>query len=387
MGERLTAREILARLVGFPTVSRDSNLALVDWVEGYLAGWGVESHRVYDPTGTKASLFANVGPGVAGGIALSGHTDVVPVDGQDWTSDPFVLTERDGRLYGRGTCDMKGFDALALSAVPLALEAGVKRPLQILLTHDEEIGCVGAPLVIPHLVDRLPKAAAVIVGEPSMMDCVTGHKGGVMFAVHVRGHEVHSSLMDRGVSAIMEAAKLIDWGNAENRRLRAEAPSDLAAAFDPPFTTVHVGVIRGGTAQNITAGDCWFDFGYRVVPGEDIEDHRARFLARVAEIEAGMQAVHPEARIEATEKFRVPALAPERDGAAETIVRAITGDNGRHVVSYGTESGQFQEGGYSSVVCGPGNIEQAHQPDEFLALSQLAAGERFIERIVARLAA
>ena len=385
--ERLSARQILERLVAFPTVSRDSNLALVDWAEDFLAGHGIAAHRVCDETGQKASLFANVGPMAPGGILLSGHTDVVPVDGQAWTSDPWTVTERDGRLYGRGTCDMKGFDALALSAVPLALERGLKRPLQVVLTHDEEIGCIGAPLVIPHVLKTLPKAAAVIVGEPSMMDCVTGHKGGIAFWVRVRGVPVHSSMMHKGVNAIMEAARLIDWANAENARLWAAKPSDLAAVFDPPFTTVHVGTITGGTAQNITAEDCVFDFGYRVVPGEDPQEHRARFLARVAEVQADMQRVRPESRIEVTDRFRVPALQPETDGAAEALVRGITGDNGRHVVSYGTESGQYQEGGYSAVVCGPGDIAQAHQADEFLSLEQLAKGEAFIARILDRLAA
>ncbi|WP_443135121.1 acetylornithine deacetylase [Frigidibacter sp. ROC022] len=381
----MTAREILERLVAFPTVSRDSNLALIDWVEDYLASHGVSAHRVYDPTGQKASLFANIGPEVAGGTLLSGHTDVVPVDGQDWASDPWVVTERDGRLYGRGTCDMKGFDALALAAVPLALERDLKRPLQIVLTHDEEVGCIGAPLVIPHVLKTLPKAAAVIVGEPSMMDCVTGHKGGTGFKVHVRGVEIHSSMMHRGVSAVMWAARLIDWGNQENERLWAETPSDLAALFDPPFTTLHTGMIQGGTAHNITAGDCWFDFGYRVVPGEDIEAHMARFRAKVAELEAQMQAIHPDARIEVEGRWPVPGLKPETDGAAETLARSITGDNGRHVVSYGTEAGQFQEAGYSAVVCGPGSIDQAHQPDEYIALDQFARGEAFVRRVVDRL--
>jgi acetylornithine deacetylase len=387
MGNRLSAREILAQLVAFPTVSRDTNLPLIDWVQDYLASWGVESHRVYDPTGTKATLFASAGPAVTGGVMLSGHVDVVPVDGQDWTSDPFTLTERDGRLFGRGTCDMKGFDALALWAVPLALEAGVKRPLQVVLSHDEEQGCIAPPQFLPELTAKLPKAAAVIVGEPSMMDCVTGHKGGMSFFCEFRGYEVHSSLMDRGVSAIMEGARLIDWGNAENARLWSAPPSELAAVFDPPFTTVHTGTIRGGTAANITAARCAFDFGYRLVPGEDAEDLRARFLARLAQIEAGMKAVRPEAGVTMTEKFRVPALCPEADGAAEALVRSITGDNGRHVVSYGTEAGHFQAAGFSTVVCGPGSIAQAHQADEYLSLAQLAAGERFIERLVARLAA
>jgi acetylornithine deacetylase len=382
----LTSRQILEQLVAFPSVSRDGNLPLVAWVEAYLADLGVRSHRVTDATGRKASVFGQVGPEAAGGVLLSGHTDVVPVDGQDWTSDPWTLTERDGRLYGRGTCDMKGFDALALWALALAAEAGVRRPLQVVLTHDEELGCVAPPLVLPVMARALPRPAAVIVGEPTTMQVVTGHKGGLMYAVHVKGVEVHSSMMHRGVSAVMEAARLIGWANDENARLWAAPPGPLAAVFDPPFTTVHVGVIHGGTAQNITAGDCRFDLGWRLVPGEDAEVHRAGFLAKVAEVEAGMRAVCPEARIEVREAFAVPPLAPEAEGEAEGLARRLTGDNGRHVVSYGTEAGHFQAAGLSTVVCGPGDIAQAHQADEFLTLEQLARGEDFMRRLVAGLA-
>ncbi len=387
MGKALTAREILDRLVAFPTVSRESNLDLVDWVEEYLAGFGVASHRVYDATGRKASLFASAGPEVEGGVVLSGHTDVVPVDGQVWATDPFTVVERDGRLYGRGTADMKGFDALALAAVPLALARGVKRPLQIALSYDEEVGCLGAPPMIDAMAGVVPKAASVIVGEPSMMKAVTGHKGGVGYAVHVKGYEVHSSIMHRGVNAIMWGAKLIEWANAMNEENRAGAVTPLAALFDPPWTTLHVGQIAGGTAHNITAGDCRFGVDFRVVPGESMADWEARLREKVAEIEAAMRAVRPEAGISMTPRFHVPPLEPEEMGRAEALVRAITGDNGRHVVSYGTEAGQFQERGYSAVICGPGDIAQAHQPDEFITVAQFEAGERFLGRVVESLCA
>ncbi|MCU0853905.1 MAG: acetylornithine deacetylase [Rhodobacteraceae bacterium] len=387
MGKALTAREILDRLVAFPTVSRESNLELVDWVEEYLAGFGVKAHRVYDETGRKASLFASAGPEVEGGVVLSGHTDVVPVDGQVWATDPFTVVERDGRLYGRGTADMKGFDALALAAVPLALERGVKRPLQIALSYDEEVGCLGAPPMIDAMAGVVPKAASVIVGEPSMMKAVTGHKGGVGYSVHVKGYEVHSSMMHRGVNAIMWGAKLIDWANAMNEENRAKAVTPLAALFDPPWTTVHVGQISGGTAHNITAGDCRFGVDFRVVPGESVADWEARLRAKAAEIEAAMKAVRPEAGISLAPRFHVPALQPEETGRAEGLVRSITGDNGRHVVSYGTEAGQFQERGYSAVICGPGDIAQAHQPDEYITVAQFEAGERFLARVVESLRA
>jgi len=382
MGRDMSAREILEKLVSFPTVSRESNLELVDWVEDYLASYGVRAHRVYNDEGNKANLYANVGPEVEGGVVLSGHTDVVPVDGQAWDSDPFSVVEKDGRLYGRGTCDMKGFDALALAAVPLALKRGVKKPLQIALSYDEEVGCAGAPRMIAEMAGALPRASGAIIGEPSMMKAVNGHKGGIGIETHVRGFEVHSSLMHTGVNAVMEAARLIDWANQENARSMYSDHSAVAAMFDPPWTTAHVGTITGGTAENITARDCKFIMGFRCVPGENVEDWKARYVQKVAEIEAEMRAVHPEARIDTTERFNVPGLQPEENGPAEALVRRLTGDNGEHVVSYATEAGQFQEGGYSAVICGPGNIEQAHQPNEFIAISQFEAGEAFMHRLV-----
>ena len=386
MGQVLTAREILNRLVSFPTVSRDSNLQLVDWVEDYLGSWGVTAHRVYNNERTKAALFANIGPDLAGGVILSGHSDVVPVDGQNWSSDPWLVTERGGRLFGRGTCDMKGFDALSLAMVPLATAGNLKRPLQIALSYDEEVGCTGAPPMIDKMVKVLPKAAVVLVGEPSMMRVVTGHKSSVGLQVQVRGYEVHSSTMHRGVNAIMSAATLIDWANQQNVISFSRAPSPVAALFDPPCTTVHVGMISGGTAQNITAGHCSFGVDFRMVPGENPADWVAAFRARMAEVQADMQAIRPETRVTATEKFFVPALIPEADGAAEGLTRRITGDNARHVVSYGTEAGQSQAAGYSAIVCGPGDIAQAHQADEFITVAQFQAGEAFLRRVVAELA-
>ncbi len=386
MGHPLTARDILDKLVSFRTVSRDSNLELVDWVEEYLQGFGVTAHRVYDATGQKAALYANVGPMVEGGIILSGHTDVVPVDGQAWDTDPWLVTEKDGRLYGRGTCDMKGFDAIALAAVPLALEAGIKRPLQIALSYDEEVGCLGAPDMIDAMADKLPRAAAAIIGEPSMMRAVTAHKGSTGFETHIKGFEVHSSILHTGVSAIMYGAKLIQWANDMNRVNMGRDPSAIAQQFTPPFTTVHVGMIRGGTAHNITAKDCHFDLDFRAVPDESLQDWCTAYIEKATEIQAEMQAVIPETSIDLHQYFHIPALAPETDGRAEAITRAITGDNGQHTVSYGTEAGQFQERGYSAVVCGPGNIEQAHQPNEFISIEQFEAGQKFVDKLVQSLA-
>lgn len=384
MPSALSTRELLEKLVSFPTVSRDSNLALIDWVEEYLSGHGIRCGRDYDATGTKASLFAHIGPETEGGVILSGHTDVVPVDGQDWSSDPFSVVERDGRLYGRGTCDMKGFDALALSVAVQAAGVRLKRPLQICLSRDEEIGCVGAPPMIEAMQAHMPRAALAIIGEPTDMGIVTGHKGGIGYDLRFRGHEVHSSLQDRGVSAVMEGARLIDWANDRNAENRADA--DPACAYDPPYTTLHVGMIRGGTAHNITAKDCHFILSVRTTPEDGVEMWRDRIEAEIARIEAGMKRVHREAGITALPAWQVPGLAAEEGGAAEALVRRLTGENGSSVVSYGTEAGQFQAAGYSAVVCGPGNIAQAHQPDEFITLDQFRKGEAFMARLLDEIA-
>ncbi len=378
----MTPRDILDRLVSFPTVSRDSNLPLIDWVEEFLDSHGIAAYRVWNEDRTKAGLYAHVGPEIEGGVALSGHTDVVPVDGQAWTSDPWVVTERNGRLFGRGTADMKGFDALALWAMAEGAKGGLKRPLQIALSFDEELGCTGAPPLIDAMVATLPKAEAVLVGEPSMLKVVTGHKGGLGLRVHVRGFEVHSSILHRGVSAIHEAARLIQWANDENARMAAARPTDLAAPFDPPYSTLHVGQITGGTAHNITAADCRFGLSVRTVPGETPADWEARIRAQFAEVEAGMKAVRPEAGIVADTYFELPPLTPESDGAAEALARRLTGDNGHSVVSYGTEAGHFQARGYSAVVVGPGDIAQAHQPDEFITVAQFEAGHAFMGRLL-----
>ncbi|WP_417410905.1 acetylornithine deacetylase [Hoeflea sp.] len=382
-----TPREILAKLVSFPTVSCDTNLPLVEWVETYLDSYGIRSQRIMSPCGTKAHLYAQTGPDDDGGVILSGHTDVVPVDGQAWTTDPWTLTERDGKLYGRGSCDMKGFDALALFAMARASALPIKRPLQLALSFDEEVGCVAVVDLVETMLGALPRAREVIVGEPTMMKVVTGHKGGLGYHVHVRGHEVHSSLLPYGVSAIMQAAKLIDWANQRNVENAAQAPSELAAPFVPPFTTLHVGEIEGGTAHNITAKDCRFFIEFRFVPGESPEDWASLFEAKAAELSAEMQKIHPDTGFDLKRGFALPALAPETDGPAETLARRLTGDNGQHVVSYGTEGSQFQVRGYSTVICGPGDIAQAHQPDEFLALEQLAAGEAFVDRLLDSLCA
>lgn len=384
--QKLSPREILDRLVAFPTVSRQSNLALVDWLETYLISHGIRTFRHWNADRRKAALIAHSGPWEPGAVVLSGHSDVVPVDGQTWTTDPWTVTERDGKLYGRGTCDMKGFNALAVWALVSAQTRGTSRPLQLALSYDEEIGCTGAPPMIRTMQEVVPKGSAVIIGEPSRMSVITGHKGGTGYHVHVKGVEVHSSLLPYGVSAIMEGARLIQWVNDRNAAIQAQPPGPLASAFDPPFTTFHVGMITGGTAHNITAADCRFAVEMRVVPGEDIAAHEAAFEAEAARLAAAMQTVRPEADVILDRFFSVPALQPELQGEAEALARRLTGDNATGVVSYGTEAGQFQQAGYSAVVCGPGDIAQAHQPDEYLEISEFQAGQRFMERLLDTLA-
>jgi acetylornithine deacetylase len=387
MTTTLDARTLMERLIAFPTVSRDSNLYLIEFVEKYLNGHGIASTRVPDETGQKAALYAHVGPQIDGGVVLSGHTDVVPVDGQAWDTDPFEVVERGDKLYGRGTCDMKGFDALSIWALVEAKKRGVTRPLQLALSYDEEVGCTGAPPMIDAMVaSAMPRASAAIIGEPSMMKVVTGHKGGIGFDLHVRGFEVHSSLLHIGVNAIMFGAKLIDWCNEMNAENAARAPLEMDAGFVPPYTTLHVGMVTGGTAHNITAKDCNFVLTFRTVPGEPGQMWVDKFEAKVAEIAAQMQAIHPDTGIDYQRKFDVPGLKPEEDGAAEELVRHLTGDNAVNVVSYGTEAGQFQERGFSSVICGPGDIAQAHQPNEYITLEQFKAGEAFMERLLDTLA-
>ncbi|CAO3380763.1 acetylornithine deacetylase [Azospirillum argentinense] len=379
------SKAMIARLVGFDTVSRRSNLALIDWVRDHLAGYGVESRLVPSPDGAKANLFATIGPMVEGGVVLSAHTDVVPVDGQPWDTDPFTLVERDGRLYGRGTADMKSFPAVALALLPEILAAGLKRPLHLALSYDEEVGCIGAPAMIARITGELPRPSAVIVGEPTSMGVVLAHKGCYVLRTTVTGHEVHSSQIDRGVSAVMTAARLVTLVGdmaAENA-----AAADLACGFDPPFTTLQVGTIEGGTAANITARHCSFVWDIRPLPGDDWTRYRDRFEAECERLRAAMRRISPDCDIRTEQLAGVPGLAPEPDGPAAQLCHALTGRNDTGMVSFAAEAGQFQEAGLSTVLCGPGSIDQAHQPNEYIDIAQVTACEGFLRDLVRRLAA
>jgi len=375
------ALEILQTLVGFDTTSRASNLALVEWVETYLDGLGVPHRRVPNADGSKSNLVATLGPATAGGVVLSGHTDVVPVDGQPWTTDPWTLTEREGRLYGRGAADMKGFLALALAAAPELASNGTRRPVHLAFSYDEEIGCLGAPDMIEVIRAELPSPALVVVGEPTDMVAVNGHKGIVTFTVTVIGREAHSSQTQAGVSAIMEAIPLLASLKALGERLERE--SDPASPFTPKGATLTVGVIHGGTAGNILARECRFLFDLRWPPGIDPMQVLAPFAAEVAALDAALKARAPEAGAHLVRRSFTPPLSPEPDGAAEAFARRLTGDNGPpRAVAFAAEAGQFQQAGFSTVICGPGSIAQAHQPDEYIERSQMERGAAFMRRLI-----
>ncbi len=379
------SRDILETLVSYPTVSNTSNLDLVGWICDYLEGYKVNCFLDYNEDGSKASIYASIGPELPGGVILSGHTDVVPVIGQKWQTDPWKVTEFNGKLYGRGTCDMKGFLANVLAMVPEMTKVKLKRPIQIAFSRDEEIGCIGAPPMINKMHEEFPPAKIAIIGEPSMLKVVTGHKGGTAISVHVKGYEVHSSIMHQGVSAIMYGAKLIEWANQRNLENKKKMKDAIVSQFDPPYTTLHVGKISGGTAQNITAKDCRFFVEIRCVPGEKPEMWISEFQNYASQLESEMKKINENTGIDASNWFNVPPLRPETNGKAEEMVRRITGDNSSNVVSYGTEAGQFQAEGYSAVICGPGSIEQAHGADEYISLAQLEAGEKFIGKIIKEL--
>ncbi|WP_067787650.1 acetylornithine deacetylase [Paraurantiacibacter namhicola] len=383
MTDTAKAIDILERLVGFDTTSRLSNLQLVEWVEDYLRGHDVASERVANADGTKANLFASLGPAVEGGVILSGHSDVVPVDGQDWSSDPWTLTPRDGRLYGRGTCDMKGFIALALAHVP-AFAAG-KRPVHLAISYDEEIGCKGAPDMIARMAETIPTPRAAIIGEPSLMRVIDGHKGITVHEVSIRGHAAHSSLPQIGVSANHIAIELM-------AKLR-EIARDLAAnprancEFSPPYSTLTIGMMHGGTAANILAGSADFTFDLRCLPGDDPATILQPFFALCDTLRADIRSAFPATDIAVSKRSSAPPLTPDGNGDAAAFVRSLTGENGpASKVSFAAEAGQFCEAGFPTVICGPGSIEQAHQPDEWIALDQMEAGNAFMVRLAEELA-
>ena len=380
-GTRSTPLEVLERLVAFDTESSRSNLALIDFVADYLDGWGVPYVRVPNAAGDKAALFATLGPSIDGGVVLSGHTDVVPVTGQAWTTDPFVLRVAEGRAYGRGAVDMKGFDALALALVPDALRGALRRPIHILLSYDEETTCLGVADTSARFGADLSRPGAVIVGEPTGMQVADAHKSVVTFNTTVHGHEAHSAKPMLGANAVMAAADLI----AELNRVAdaMAARGDASGRFDPPHTTVHVGVIQGGTARNILPKRCTFQWEFRGLPDLDMAEIPALFTAACERVMRDrLNRYGAYGRIETLEEVAVPGLAPDPGSEAERLALRLAGRNATITVPYATEAGRFQRAGIPTVVCGPGSIDQAHQPDEFITLDELARGEAFMHRLV-----
>ncbi len=374
---------ILERLVAFDTVSAKSNLDLIEWVAGYLEGHGVAGHLTRNDDGTKANLFATVGPAERGGIILSGHTDVVPVEGQDWASDPFRLEPRGDRLYGRGAADMKGFIALCLALVPQASAGPLAIPLHLALSYDEEVGCLGVPSLIRSLPEGSARPRLAIIGEPTGMQVANAHKGIHFLRTRVSGHEAHSSMPERGVNAIAAAVEII----AEIGRLAAEcrAAAGADSRFDPPYTSFNIGRIAGGTAVNIIARDCAFEWEFRPVPGEDGAALQRRIEDFVAtDLLPRLRAGHLAAAVATETLALVPPLVPDPASPAEALVRQLTGANETTTIAFATEAGLFQSAGIPAVICGPGSIAVAHQPNEYITRAELAAGAAFLDRLLAR---
>lgn len=380
---QLLALDLIRTLVGFNTTSRDSNMALIDWVRDYLSGHGIDSQLTFDDDRRKANLFATL-PATDGnistrGIVLSGHTDVVPVDGQPWDTDPFVATLKDDRLYGRGVTDMKSFSATGLAMVPEFLRRGLKRPLHFALSYDEEVGCIGVRRLIADIGRRGVEPAGCIIGEPTGMRLVVAHKGKRSYRCRVRGHEAHSSLTPRGVNAVQIACEIVAMLTQMARRFRDRGRFD--SAYDVPFTTVHTGVIRGGTALNIVPRDCVFDFEFRHLPFDDPEELFAEVKRFAATLLPEMHAVQPQTFIEFDPLSAMPGFDTHGGNEIAELGRSCSATHEYGKVSFGTEASLFHGAGIATIICGPGHIEQAHQPNEWVAVEQLALCESFMRRL------
>ncbi|UUP15960.1 acetylornithine deacetylase [Nitratireductor thuwali] len=374
------ARDILAELVGFPTISADSNLELIAYASALMSEVGARISIMRDESGTKANLFATLGPEGDGGIVLSGHSDVVPVVGQNWSSDPFVLREADGRLYGRGTCDMKGFIACCLAKAPDFTALDLKRPLHFAFTYDEEVGCLGARTLVSELERMDLRPSAAIIGEPTLMRIIEGHKGCYEYTTEFRGRAGHASDPDRGVNAIEYAVRYISRLMALSEELKERAPK--SNRFSPPWTTLQVGRFDGGSARNVIASHASVEWEMRPVADADAAFVKNNIKAYVDEVlRPAMQAVHADADIVTHVIGEVEGLEPAAQSEARRIVSELTGLSEAEVVAFGTEAGLFQTAGISAVICGPGSIEQAHKPDEFISLEQLEACLGMLDRL------
>ena len=379
----------LTRLIAFDTVSRHSNLALIEDVQAYCEQLGLTVDLSFNDAKNKANLFVTVPAGtnaddVNHGLVLSGHTDVVPVDGQDWTSEPFIATIRGDKLYGRGACDMKGFIACALTLLPQAVNlsnAGkLRRPLHLALSFDEEVGCLGAPLILADLKARGITPDYCIVGEPTNMAMVVAHKGIAVYRCRVHGKSAHSSLTATGVNAISYASRLI--GYVDELAEEISHRSDNDALFDVPYSTLSVGTIKGGTATNIVPNLCEFTFDYRNLPHMTQDDILTPIQAKVAELNGQMQARSADTGIELLQEESVPAMTDSDSAELQALIAALTGDDTRHKVAYATEGGQFTNSGIPTIICGPGSIEQAHKADEYVVLNEMARCDEFLQKLL-----
>ncbi len=377
---QFTPTEMLKKLVSFDTVSSKSNMELINFVAEYLAYYDVGHKLVTNDDGSKANLMATIGPNVEGGVILSGHTDVVPVDGQPWDTDPFEVVLKDGRLYGRGTSDMKGFIAIVLALVPEMLAKGMSFPIHLALSYDEEVGCAGAPPMVRKMAAELPSVRAVIVGEPTSMKVVSAHKGICALETEVIGYEAHSSQTHRGVSAVMTASHLIEF-IANMMEENKQISSDIA--MEPPYTTLHVGTVHGGTAMNIISRQCVFQWDIRYIPGNDPQSFVQRFRDYCSDsVLPPMLKISDQCSIRTEVLVSTPGLAPEDEGKAEKLCHQLLGDDESSMVVYAAEAGLFQQAGFSTVICGPGSIDQAHKPNEYIDVSQLEEGTEFIRNLI-----
>ncbi|MDI9222724.1 acetylornithine deacetylase [Pantoea sp. EA-12] len=376
----ITSRTLLEKLVAFDTTSRESNLALIDFVWRYLGDLGVSCELIHNDERSKANLYARLGPSGKGGVMLSGHSDVVPVDGQRWSVPPFALTERDGKLYGRGTADMKGFIACMLAAVPYFLSQPLTQPLHLAISYDEEVGCLGVRSLLEALAQRPDKPDICLIGEPTELQPVLGHKGKLGVRCEVQGAACHSAYAPQGVNAIEYAAKLIHRLTLMSEQLAAPERQD--ARFDPPFTTVQTGVIQGGRALNIVPAECTFDYEVRTLPQDDaqqVADELAHYAQH--ELVPQMQGINKDTAIRFTAISGYPGLYTATDSPAAQLLTYLTGSDAFSTVAFGTEGGLFDQAGIPSVVCGPGSMAQGHKPDEFISIAQLDACDAMLRRL------
>lgn len=379
-----TAREILTKLVSYPVYGGQSNLEIIDYISSYLDQQGVDYQLVPNEDGTKTSLHCRIGPAVDGGVILSGHTDVVPVEGQAWDTDPFVLTEKDGKLYGRGSCDMKGFLACCLACLPDMLAADLEKPIYFAFSYDEEIGCLAGPALVDAIkehYDERPKYA--IIGEPSMLEPIVGQKGICVFETTITGSAGHSSRIKQEVSALHTAARLITW--LEDKMDSLIDAGRLDDRFTPNHTSLHAGMIQSGIAPNVIADHCVFHWDCRNIPQDDIGDIFDEFQAYSREMEATLRRRFAGAKIETVQHHPpVPPLDTPENLSVVELIRELSGNDRPHTVAYAAEAGQFANGGFESVICGPGDIAQAHRANEFISIDQLEKGVALIRRVIER---